>query len=87
MTGDNYLELEHHWAAVTDLLFQFDERRAAGLTHANVTVKCADLLFQGNGDVVGSGRMVAHIAHEHDNHFVPLLKQQFSRRLLCHNQS
>ena len=68
--------MHHHWAAVIDLLFEFDERRSWRLTHTNVTVKCVDVMFEGNGEVVGTGLMVVYIAREHDNHFIPLFKQQ-----------
>ena len=40
VTSGNYFELQHHWAAVVDLLFQYDERRAIRLGHAHVIVKC-----------------------------------------------
>ena len=74
VTSDNYLELQHHWGVVVDLLFQYDERRAIRLSHARVTGNCLDLLFQAHGDVVGSGKMVLYIAREHGNHFFPPLK-------------
>ena len=79
VTAGNYLELQHHWKAVVDLLFKLDERRVWSMTHANVTIKCVDLMFEGNGEVVGTGPMVLYIAREHGNHFIPLFKQQASR--------
>ena len=81
VTSSNCLELEHHWAAVVDLIFQYNETGATRtMTHEGVTVKCVDVRFQGNGDVVGSGGKVVYIAREHANHFFPLFKQQFVRR-------
>jgi hypothetical protein len=73
--GNNYLDLDLHGLAVVDLLHQYATNISVPrepIAHT-VTIKCIDLTFRGNGDVIGTGRRTLYIARQSANHFVPLL--------------
>ena len=72
MTDQNYLTLDLHWAAVVELLGQAAGHR---LSPSTFRVRCVDVEFLGNGDVVGEGTTTLDIARINFNHFVPLFHQ------------
>ena len=56
-----YLELQHHWKDVIDLLFLYNEMDlpvtpSGGRSWSDIhKVVCVDMIYMGEGDVVGSG--------------------------------
>ena len=75
--GD-FLELEHHWADVIDLLFLFNESGCmpqlpdGRMWSTDYKIIAVDMRHLGNGDVVGVGNVTIYIARINGNHFVPL---------------
>ena len=75
--GD-FLELEHHWADVIDLVFLFNESGRMPLLPSgrmwaqSHTIIAVDMHLLGNGDVVGDGPEIFYIGRINGNHFVPL---------------
>ena len=78
VTANNYLTLQDHWRAIIDNLFEVAECRNRRLTHDKFTIKCVDLRYRGNGEVVGDGPWVIRIARVNANHFIPLFKYHFA---------
>ena len=74
VTDSNFLTLAYHWKATVDLLFKYDMSGKPKLTHEQVNIICVDVEYVGNGEVVGTGQLVLHIARVHGNHFIPLNK-------------
>ena len=70
-----FLDLQEHWSAVIRWLAWFNENDAT-FHPDDFKVVCVDLLYIGNGDVVGGGAQTLHIARENANHFVPLFQIQ-----------
>ena len=76
--GD-FLELQHHWKDVIDLLFRYDEMDlplspSGGRSWSDIhKVVCFDMMHLGQGDVVGFGGRQLVIARQNENHFVPLI--------------
>ena len=73
VTAGNFLELEHHWWHVIRFLGAVSNSTFIKYNPDHFRVICVDLAFPGNGDVVGTGPRVLHIARVRTNHFVPLI--------------
>ena len=80
VTPGSFLELQHHWADVVDLLFEIDAGKGHTLSSEAFTVKCVDLRYMGNGDVVGSGCHAVHIARVFACHCEPLFLVDMGHR-------
>ena len=71
VTSMSYLELQHHWKEVIQLIGLLGENSTI-LRPEQFRIVCVDLEFPGNGDVEGTGTRSLYIARENANHFVPL---------------
>ena len=71
-TAKNYLDLEFHWADTIRLL---GELAGQPLQPEEFKIICVDIEYLGNGDVVGDGPRVLHIARENADHFIPVVRR------------
>ena len=69
VTNHNFLTLEFHAAEIIRFLGEAVGQR---LRLESFRIVCIDLEYEGNGDVVGEGPVILHIARENGNHFLPL---------------
>ena len=72
--GD-FLELQSHWRAAITWLGRYNKIGAV-FSADDFKVVCVDLLYVGNGDVIGCGTQTLYLARESQNHFVPLFQIQ-----------
>jgi hypothetical protein len=72
--GD-FLELQSHWRAAITWLGRYNKIGAV-FNADDFKVVCVDLLYVGNGDVIGCGTQTLYLARESQNHFVPLFQIQ-----------
>ena len=71
LSAGDFFHLREHWSVVIRGLFLYTRSRKH-FTPADVKVVCVDVLYVGNGGVVGEGLNILHIAKQIANHFVPL---------------
>ena len=69
-----YLDLRAHWEAIVRLLGAAARPRPLPLDPQTMRFVCADIVYLGHGDVVGTGAAVFHLARTGANHFVPPIR-------------
>ena len=74
VTEGNFLDLRAHWEAIVRSLGRHSTVHQGGIEPSSLKFICADLVYVGQGDIVGSGPVTYHLARVHTNHFVPLIR-------------
>ena len=80
MTENNFLDFRTHWAAIVRSLSRHSRVHSLPIDPNSLRFICADLVYQGQGDIVGTeGAVTYHLARMSTNHFVPLIRQWSGR--------
>ena len=76
VTDGNCLDFRAHWAAILKSLGRHSPLLQGSLDPSGFHFVCADLVYQGQGDTVGTpGGLTYDLARQGTNHFVPLIRR------------
>ena len=76
MTANNFLDFHAHWAAIVRSLSRHSHALATPIDPNSLRFICADLVYQGQGDIVSTvGAVSYHLARVSTNHCEPLIRQ------------
>ena len=76
VTEANFLDLRAHWEAIVHSLNRHSTVLRVPVNPRSCRLICADLVFIGQGDIVGAENGVTfYLARVHTNHFVPLIRK------------
>ena len=75
MTENNFLDFRAHWAAIVRSLSRHSYAFPGSIDPNSLRFICADLVYQGQGDIVGTeGAVTYYLARASTNQFVPLIR-------------
>ena len=75
VTENNFLDFRAHWAAIVRSLSRQSRAFPCPIDPNSLRFICADLVCQGQGDIVGAeGAVTNHLARVSMNHFAPLIR-------------
>ena len=76
VTEGNYLDFRAHWEAILRSLGRHSPLVEGSLDPTDFHFVCADLVYQGQGDTVGTpGGITHYLARQGTAHFVPLIRR------------
>ena len=76
VTENNFLDSRAHWAAILRSLSRHSRAFPSPIDPNSLRFVCADLVYQVQGDIVGTeGAVTYHLARVSTNQFVPLIRQ------------